>query len=296
MVDGLTSDCGAELALLQAALHAHLHEIVRERDPFWASAGHFYVQQYIQHQLGQWGTVQSYPFEVNGRTHYNLMLKLPGTRQHQGAKTPPILVGAHYDAVPGCPGADDNATGVAVLLELARAVAQQPARYPVWLVAFDLEEFGLQGSHALAQSFVQQAQPLRLMLSLEMLGYCDSQPHSQTYPAGLERFYPNRGDFIALIGNWKTIPDMWQLRRSLVRQGQVPCEWLPAGDRGHLVPATRRSDHAPFWDAGYRAMMVTDTADLRNPHYHQASDRLETLNLDFLTRICQGLTVGLQRL
>lgn len=285
-------------AALKQRLTLHLQQVARERDPYLATAGHFYVQHYIQQQLDQWGSVERYGFEFRGRRHYNLMLDLPssaGSTSTGSTLKAPLLIGAHYDAVPGCPGADDNATGIAVLLELARAFAAHPARYPVRLVAFDLEEYGLIGSTAYAADLHQQKQALRLMISLEMLGYCCHTPGSQSYPPGLHYFYPNRGDFIGLIGNWQAIPDLLRLSRSLRRMGQ-PCEWLPAGARGKIVPDTRRSDHAPFWDRGYRAIMVTDTANLRNPHYHRSSDRLETLNLDFLTTLCRGLIEGLRSL
>lgn len=281
--------------LLRERLRSHLQALVRERDPFFATEGYFYVQHYIRQQLAQWGSVATYGFEVRGRSHQNLMLQLPA-RSTSRSPVAPILIGAHYDAVPGSPGADDNASGVAALLELARALATQPSRFPVQLVAFDLEEYGLAGSTAYAATLRQRRQPLRLMLSLEMLGYRDARPQSQTYPAGLQYLYPNRGDFIGLIGNWPTLPDLWHLSRSIRQAGKTPCEWLPAGQRGVWVPDTRRSDHAPFWDQGYRAILVTDTANLRNPHYHQASDRLDTLDLDFLTGVCQGLMVGIQTL
>lgn len=279
---------------LKERLHTHLIQLVRDRDPYLATAGHFFVQQYIRQQLEQWGTVETDEFQVRGKTHQNLILNLPGSTSG-GKQKPLILIGAHYDAVPGSPGADDNATGVAALLELARAFAAQPARYPVRLVAFDLEEYGLVGSSEYAAQLRQQQLPLRLMISLEMLGYCNSAPGSQRYPAGLERFYPNRGDFIALVGNLPTIPDLIRLSRSIRKVG-VPSEWLPTFNKGLIVPQTRRSDHASFWDQGYPAMMVTDTAFLRNPHYHKASDRIETLDLDFLTGVCHGLEVGIRGL
>lgn len=276
---------------LKQRLHSHLTQLVRDRDPYLATAGHFYVQQYIRQQLEQWGTVETHEFQVRGKTHQNLILNLPAA--NSGNQKLPILIGAHYDAVPGTPGADDNATGVAALLEMARVFTAEPAKYPLRLVAFDMEEYGLLGSAQYADSLKQQQQPLRLMISLEMLGYCNSAPGSQRYPAGLERFYPNRGNFISLIGNLRTIPDLIRLKR-IIRTEGTPCEWLPAPNRGLIVPQTRLSDHAPFWDRGYRAMMVTDTAFLRNPHYHQASDRIETLDLDFLTGVCRGLITGIR--
>jgi aminopeptidase YwaD len=147
------------------------------------------------------------------------------------------------------------------------------------------------------------------MLSLEMLGYCDRRPHSQRYPAGLDRLYPHTADFIALIGPWQSLPDLWQLRRAIRQQqtsqphtSQQPtsqkrtgCEILPIWNRGLPLPITRRSDHAPFWDQGYPAILVTDTAELRNPHYHQTSDTPDTLDYDFLAGVCAGLIRGIRQ-
>ncbi|MFS8776435.1 M28 family peptidase [Synechococcus sp. W65.1] len=276
---------------LQRRLEAHLRQVAQPRDPDWSPWGHRQVEQYIQKQLSECGPVEPFPFEANGRQHCNWILKLPGSRPGR----PPILVGAHFDAAPATPGADDNASGVAVLLELARHFAAKPAPSPLWLVAFDLEERGMVGSTAYARFLKQQRQPLRLMLSLEMLGYRDPTPGSQRYPAGLERLYPNRGDYIGLIGNWPTWGDLLKLQRDFQKVG-IPCCWLPAGQRGLILPATRLSDHSPFWDAGYPAVMVTDTAFLRNPHYHKLSDTLETLDLDFLSGVCRGLMQGIRSL
>jgi Zn-dependent M28 family amino/carboxypeptidase len=280
---------------LKQRLHAHLTQIVRDRDPYLASAGHFYVQQYIRQQLEQWGTVETHEFQVRGKSHHNLILNLTPQASEAKGKSSLILIGAHYDAVPGTPGADDNATGVAALLELARAFAAQPLNYPVRIVAFDMEEYGMLGSSQYAADLKQQKQPIRLMLSLEMLGYCNCAPNSQRYPTGLQYFYPDRGNFIALVGNLSTIPDLMRLSRS-IRQAGTPSEWLPVPNKGIIVPQTRLSDHSPFWDRGYRAMMVTDTAFMRNPHYHQANDTIETLDLDFLTGVTQGLEIGLRTL
>ncbi|MEO0407576.1 MAG: M28 family peptidase [Cyanobacteria bacterium P01_A01_bin.135] len=276
---------------ISARLRSHLEVVARERDAYLATGGRVLVREYLQQQLGQWGPVERHCFSAAGHSGENLILQLPGREARPG---PPLLVAAHYDGVPGSPGADDNATGVAVLLELARAWAAQPPACPVQLVAFDLEEYGLLGSRAYAQSLRQRRAPLRLMLSLEMLGYCDPTPGSQRYPPGLQWLYPNQGNFIALVGNLPA----WRQTRQLSHQLQhhLPCEWLVAGWRGKLVPATRRSDHAPFWDCGYRAVMVTDTSFLRNPHYHQPSDRVETLDLSFLARVYLGLEQGLRHI
>jgi aminopeptidase YwaD len=281
-------------SVLRQNLLSHLQEVVRDRDPYFAPTGHLYVREYVREQLAAWGTIEVHQFEFRGGTHQNLILNLPA--KPDSADRPPILIGAHYDAVPGVPGADDNASGLVALLEMARSFASTPCRYPLRFVAFDLEEMGLIGSKAYAADLYKQGQALRLMMSLEMLGYCDRTPGSQKYPAGLERFYPDRGDFIGLIGNLKTLPDLIRLSRQMRKAGKVPCEWLPAGKQGLIVPETRLSDHAPFWDLGYRALMVTDTSFMRNPHYHRESDRLDTLDLDFLTGVCQGLIAGIHAL
>jgi len=304
---------------LKERLHSHLIQIVRDRNPYLASEGHFYAQQYIREQLAQWGTVEIDDFSVRGRIHHNVILDLPplspplvkggkqeesplakgGKQENRGLekqikkRLPPIVIGAHYDTVPGSPGADDNATGVAVLLELARDIASGPLKYPVQLVAFDMEEYGCLGSSHHAAKYKQQQESIRLMISLEMLGYCNHNPNSQSYPAGLKDFYPNSGNFIALIGTLPTVPDLINLSGKIRKSGQ-PCEWLPVPNRGLIVPDTRRSDHVPFWDNGYPAIMVTDTANMRNPHYHQASDRIETLDLDFLAGVCRGLVEAIR--
>ena len=304
---------------LKERLHSHLIQIVRDRNPYLASQGHFYAQQYIREQLAQWGTVEIDDFSVRGRIHHNLILDLPplspplskGGKQEESPlakggkqdnlgiekgikkRLPPIVIGAHYDTVPGSPGADDNATGVAVLLELARDIASGPLKYPVQLVAFDMEEYGYLGSSHHAAKYKQQQKSIRLMISLEMLGYCNHNPNSQSYPAGLKYFYPNCGNFIALIGTLRTVPDLINLSGKIRKSGQ-PCEWLPVPNRGLIVPDTRRSDHVPFWDNGYPAIMVTDTANMRNPHYHRGSDRIETLDLDFLAGVCRGLVEAIR--
>lgn len=272
-------------------LKYHVQQIARCRDPYLAQGGHFFVREYIREDLGQFGTVNVHSFTVQGTTHQNLILDIPSEPNDHPSQAP-VLIGAHYDAVPSSPGADDNATGIAVLLELARYFSTVSARSPLRFLAFDMEEYGLAGSASYAQFLHTQQQPIRLMMSLEMLGYTASR---QNYPAFLNYFYPSEGNFIALIGNLRTLFDLRRISRQ-IRSTGTPCEWLPAGVRGQIVPDTRRSDHAPFWDLGYPALMVTDTANLRNPHYHMPSDQWETLNFEFLTGVYQGLAAAIASL
>jgi Zn-dependent M28 family amino/carboxypeptidase len=275
---------------LKARLQEHLQQIVRDRHPYFSSGGHFYVQQYIREQLQQWGTLETHQFSFQGETHNNYILNLGASNP---TNQPPLLLAAHYDGVPGTPGADDNATGVAVLLELIREFANTPLAIPLRFIAFDLEEYGMVGSEIYAQQLKEKNEKVRLMFSLEMLGYCCQKANSQTYPPGLERFYPNQGNFIAFIGNFNTTVETRFFSRQMRHSG-TPSEWLSVPFSGTMLPETRLSDHSPFWDEGYKAIMVTDTSFLRNPHYHQPSDRIETLDLDFLTGVCQGLIAGLK--
>ena len=276
---------------LQLRLTQHLERLVIERNPYYASAGHLFAREYIRSHFARFGEVLIHEFEVNGNIHQNLILQI---ESNSVKKRSPLIIGAHYDTVAGCVGADDNGSGVAVLLELAEYFSANPIKYPIQLIAFDMEEYGLLGSAAYADKLKHENQKIRLMISLEMLGYCDRTPNSQHYPAGLDKFYPNTGDFIGLIGSIPTIPDLIHLQHHM--KSMVSCEWLPAGWRGLAIPDTRRSDHAPFWDAGYKALMVTDTANMRNPHYHKSSDQLETLDLEFLTQVCRGLITGVANL
>ena len=267
---------------LQDRLQGHLQEIVRERDPFGAPSGHAYVKNYIRRELSRWGVVRSHEFLHAGRSFENLVVDIKGWQQ-----TAFVLVGAHFDTVPGSPGADDNGTAVAVLLELARAFSTWPARRPIRLVAFDLEERHQRGSRAYADHIKRNREPMAMMIALEMLGYRSSEPGSQRYPPGLKHFYPDRGDFIGLIGNLRTLSVLPRFARTM--RNAVRCEYLAVPLCGRILPDTRRSDHAPFWDLGFPAVMITDTANMRNPHYHQPSDRIETLDLDFLERVCRGI-------
>ena len=262
-------------------LRADLALLARPRHAQWDPLGLLAVRRLLVERLGALGELQEHRFEEGALRGINLILRLPGLRPDLA----PLLVGAHYDGPPQSPGADDNATGVAVLLELARRFREAPPRRPIWLVAFDQEEAGLVGSQALARALRGQSQTLHLMVSLEMLGFTGP---SQRYPLDAMRWiYGSRGDFLALVANGRALPLLpglaWRLGR------HVRTNVLPVPLRGRTLPDTRRSDHSPFWDQGYNALMATDTSFLRNPHYHLPSDTIATLDLAFLAAVCEGL-------
>ncbi len=267
-------------------LQADLALLARPRHAQWDPLGLMAVRSLLLQRLGALGDVREQSFQEGGSRGVNLILSLPGRQP----ALPPLLVGAHYDGPPHSPGADDNASGVAVLLELARRWHAQPLRRPVWLVAFDQEEEGLVGSRALATQLRADRQPLHLMVSLEMLG-CTSSCQRYPHPA-MRWLYGTRGDFLALVANAGALPLLPGLARRVGRH--VKTKVLPVPFLGRPLPDTRRSDHSPFWDQGYNALMATDTAFLRNPNYHKPSDTLATLDGAFLAAACEGLDAGLR--
>ena len=148
----------------------------------------------------------------------------------------------------------------------------------------------MHGSRRLATRLKQDGIDVRAMLSLEMLGYTDPNPGAQRYPVFLRPFYPSTGDFIALVGNWKSRTLLRTVAAVFRQVPDLPVQTLAVPGNGWLLPVTRLSDHAPFWDRDFPALMVTDTAFLRNPHYHQPTDTIETIDLSFLGRVTEALS------
>ncbi|MCH9656412.1 MAG: M28 family peptidase [Planctomycetes bacterium] len=218
----------------------------------------------------------------------NLIARHP---QLNSQNKPRFCVGAHLDTRPESPGADDNTSAVATLLELGRLLPLSQELSNKWaleLVAFDLEENGMLGGAEHARLHQQQQTDLRGMVSLEMLGYCDPTPGSQTLPRELIGLYPDTGDFIAIVGNQNSTTLIAAFQQGMEKVNGLPVEILQVPQNGEMLQATRLSDHSPFWDAGYPAVMITDTSFLRNPHYHQPTDTVDTLDFEFLTKVAQG--------
>jgi len=203
-----------------------------------------------------------------------------------------IVVGAHYDTVPGSPGADDNASGVAAMIELARMGV--PARF----VAFANEEMPYyhtneMGSQAWAQAARARGDELRGMFSLEMLGCYSDAPGSQRYPPVIGWFYPDRANFIAFVGDWGARRLVKRAHALFRRHSSFPSESLAAPA---FVPGVTRSDHWSFRRHGYPALMVTDTAYNRYPHYHRATDTPEKLDYRRMAEVTLGLAGMLEDL
>lgn len=212
-----------------------------------------------------------------------------------------FILGAHYDSVVGTVGADDNASAVAVQLETARhlkmLIDHEELNLAVKCVSFPLEEpptFGTRhmGSSVYAHNARKKKEPIDGMICLEMVGYTCHQTGCQTYPFPLMFFdYPKQGDYIGIVGNFASRGFTAALFRSFSQNPDLPVVKLTVPAGGFLLPSVRLSDHASFWHRGYKAVMVTDTAFYRNPHYHRASDTMEKLDFDFMAQLVKSLLI-----
>jgi len=235
--------------------------------------------EWIEAQLRMAGlSTRFQEYRAGSRTYRNVIARRPGNDPERGA----VVVGAHYDAVAGSPGADDNASGVAVLLELARTLPRGAPRSTQYFVAFCTEEapfFGgdEMGSHVFARSLLAEGQRVDLMISLDLVGYYSDEPGSQRFPfPGLQLLYPRRGNFIAIIGDLRSGPWIDRVKRGMLLAGSpLPVHSFRASPR--WAP-TDLSDHRSFRSLGLPGVQVSDTAFMRYPQYHQPEDTPDRLD------------------
>jgi len=212
-----------------------------------------------------------------------------------------FVLGAHYDSVAGTVGADDNASAVAVLLETARIMQagrhNPDGKLQITFVAFALEEPPVfntpdMGSRVFAKAAHESSVEIDGMICLEMVGYTCREPGCQQFPFPLQFFgYPDTGDFIGIVGNVKSFGLTRRLKKAFLQNPSLPVVSLTVPFNGWIMPAVRLSDHASFWDKGYRAVMLTDSAFFRNPHYHKPSDTMQTLDFAYMAEIVKSLVV-----
>jgi len=244
-------------------------------------------------------SVDNQEVSFNGRDYRNITATKVGIENEDHW----ILLGAHYDAAWGSPGADDNASGVAVLLEAANIISKLKLNKTVQFSAFTLEEPQPQTIHFLIGSdlFAKESKRLKrryeAVFILESVGYTDNEEGSQVTPLFVRIPVPKKGNFLGVIANRKSkdimeafcsISDQYVPELSVVTY-KVPFN-------GRIIPETRFSDHASFWDQGYPALMLTDTAMFRNPHYHTSHDRYETLDFNFMLNVTKAVVSVILRL
>ena len=295
----LMSACGEDAVtpISAPALEAHVRKLAQEigerhvfRPQSLAKA-----RDYIRSCWEAEGyVVEAQTYEVMDVPCSNLSITLPGTRFPKQV----VLMGAHYDTVRGSPGADDNASGVAALLELGRRLyVCRPGR-TIRLVAFVNEEapffyWGKMGSVIYARAARQRNEDIRAMFSLEMLGCYNDEPRSQRYPPFLGRGRPSQGNFIAFVSNLRSRPLLNSALAAFKASTNFPVEGTAAFS---WVPGVSWSDHLSFWRSGYPALMITDTAFFRYRHYHSSQDTPEKLDYARMAAVVEGLAGMLIRL
>jgi len=243
---------------------------------------------YLKDQFAAAGyKVNEHSFPTKGSLTPNLEATLKGTSRPNEI----VVIGAHYDTTQRSPGADDNASGCAAILALARSFKDKPQPRTIKFVLFPNEELPTggtseMGSWIYAKKARAAGDNITAMLSLEMLGYYTDARGSQKYPAPLSYFYPSQGNFVAFVSNYDNRALVKQCVRAFRADAQFPSEGaaLP-----NFIRDVGRSDHWGFWQAGYPALMITDTANFRNPNYHRATDTPDTLDYARAALVVEGL-------
>jgi len=276
---------GKKIMISIENLKRHVENIHFDRNPYDGYPKLEQAAQYIEREFQKIGLdVKEDTFQWEGKSYKNIVAEKKGLVSSHRV----LILGAHYDTVPGSPGADDNASAIAVLLEVARNIQTVPLEGTVRLIAFSLEEYNFVGSTHYVEKFQRGEEEILGMISLEMVGFTGPR---QDYPPYLNpKYYPNVGDFIAIIGNERSKELLEKVCRSFKTNiRQLPLEFLIVPGNGEGMEEVRLSDHSAFWDHGFPALLITDTSFLRNPNYHLPSDRMETLDFEFMRKVAIGV-------
>lgn len=274
-------------------LRAHVHRLadeIGERNVFRPGTLEEAARYITDQWAGQGYEVRPVAYEARGVDCANLEVTLPA------ANAEVFVVGAHYDSVLGSPGANDNGSGVAALLEISRLLAGERLGRTLRLVAFVNEEppffrWRKMGSMVYARRARERGDPVTGMISLETIGYYSDEPGSQRYPPLFRLFYPGRGDFLGFVSNLRSR----RLLRNAVAAFRAASDWpVQSVATFELVPGIGWSDHLAFWRQGWPALMITDTAPYRYPWYHTAGDTPDKVHYEALATVTEGL-VGMLR-
>jgi Zn-dependent M28 family amino/carboxypeptidase len=253
------------------------------------------ARDYIAGQLESSGyQVEFQVYQIAGEDYANI----EATRLGEAYPDEIIVIGAHYDAVIGAPGANDNGSGVAALLELAGRFKNAELPRTIRFVAFVNEEpphfmTGTMGSDFYARHAASQQENIIAMYSLETIGYFRDDAGSQHYPPPFSFFYPSQGNFIAFVGNLRSRGLVTRSIRAFRAHATFPSEGIAAPS---FIPGINWSDHWSFWNQGYPAVMITDTAPYRYPHYHSSEDTPDKVDYDKMVHVVHGLEKMLEDL
>ncbi|MCP9438802.1 MAG: M28 family peptidase, partial [Nitrospira sp.] len=228
-------------------LRAHLDALIGERHPLSSLLHLRHAEQYLRRQFAAAGlVVTTHEFDAMGGLHRNVIGTLHPTTTSMEETQPPLILAAHYDTVEGSPGADDNASALAVLIEVAHRIRSAGLRQPLQFIAFSLEEEGLIGSQTYTAQLIASRQSLHGAIVLECVGYASHEEGSQTIPPGVPISVPTVGNFLGVIGNHASASFTHAVAQAMSRH--VPVIPLIVPGNGELLPDTRRSDHTAFWE------------------------------------------------
>ena len=273
---------------------SNLRALISERHPLSSPANLRRAHDYLADQYERLGLkVSFHTFRAFGGSYKNVLGTLHPASSGPRTRRLPVIVAAHYDTVQGSPGADDNASGLAVMLEVARRLREISTSCEVRFIAMCLEEHNLLGSLAYAASLRDMNEEIAGAIVLECVGYTSDKIGSQMTPRGLPVAIPTTGDFLGIVGNAASVRLVKAFEQAANREvPELKTVSIVVPGCGEQLPDTRRSDHAAFWDFGYPAVMLTDTANFRNPHYHRPTDTLETLDLSFIQTVARSLSAA----
>lgn len=278
---------GDEIAL-RDRLRLHIGAIASSERNVWAPERLEAAAHYLEGALSEAGyDVEREEYRSGATTVRNVIVELKGSARSGDI----VIVGAHYDSVHGAPGANDNGSGVAALIELARALRHWTPTRTWRFVLFVNEEppffrTGEMGSQVHARGAHSRNERIVAMFSLETIGYYSDKAGSQRYPFGLGLFYPDRGNFLAFVSNLSSRGLLQQTMEAFRSQATFPSEGIAAPA---FIPGVDWSDQRSFWERGYRALMVTDTALYRYPYYHTLQDTPDKVDYDRLARVTRAL-------
>jgi len=252
---------------------------------------------YITSELEKYGyKVSSEEFEFPDCFNYDEKIKginLFASKKGTVYPNKIIELGAHYDTLNG-PGADDNCSGVAGVLEIARTLADVQTKKTIRFCFFDLEEWGLFGSRFHVTNILESKEDFEGIIVFEMIGYATDEPDTQKTPLRIPVIFnpPKVGNFIVVAGNFKSA-GLGRMYESSIDKYVDNLEYFSANIIGGLIGDAARSDHQPYWRRGMKGIMITDTANFRNPNYHKKTDTIETLNFDFMTKVVKATSATL---
>ncbi len=280
---------------LMARLQTHVETLATTIGGRLATTGLEKAATYIEQELRSYGySPQRQTFTANGHTFTNIEAETRGVH-HPGEI---LVIGAHYDTAGNFPGANDNASGVAAALELARHfVTAKPAQTIRWVFFANEEPPYFQtktmGSYVYAQRCRERKEDISAMLSLETIGFYTDKPGSQTYPTGFHPGYPDRGNFLGFVADLRSAFLLRTALKTFRAAVSLPAQGVAAPGS---IPGISWSDHWSFWQFGYKALMLTDTAPFRYPYYHTAEDTPDKLDYPRFTDAVQGIAAVVERL